>query len=408
MVSTNLMAASNQWASRPADQRFWSLADMFRQAKLWRDRSEEIDLPANFFRVTSDRNDFGGEVMLAARDVGRKIPVADSHTLRLSHFSFGRLCHSLHAPAEYLRTMPAPIAADCLEHSRAHGEGITDRTVLVTMPNGDGQDPLLRTMTSDKYERIWNVDVIRRASQLQERGWRVPPARVPWGGCEGIETRIATDSDVIDFPGANGSALAVKVGDEIAPSGLYASDHDCFLFMVNPDITMDDGHGNVLMRGFFLSNNEVGTGSIWLMAFWLSVVCGNHIVWGAHGVVSVKIAHRGRALDKWRDATRQLEAWSNRSLAPDLEFMRNAQKFSLGDNEDEVVDFAFKKAKVGATKQVLVEAYRTAKQQDAVHGDPNTAWGLANGMTQVSQRVTYGDSRSRIDKAAGALLVAAQ
>ena len=44
--------------------------------------------------------------------------------------------------------------------------------------------------------------------------------------------RIATEADVLR--GA-GFGLSIRVGDKIAPAGLYASDHDMFVFMVNND-----------------------------------------------------------------------------------------------------------------------------------------------------------------------------
>ena len=46
------------------------------------------------------------------------------------------------------------------------------------------------------------------------------------------------------------------------PSGLYASDHDMFAFLVAPDRVISDGGGGSLMRGIFVRNSEVGDAAL--------------------------------------------------------------------------------------------------------------------------------------------------
>jgi hypothetical protein len=90
----------------------------------------------------------------------------------------------------------------------------------------------LRCVTSDEYKRIWNYEIAELALALQENeGWKTPPARPC--GVEGVPVRIATADDVLRNSSHPG--LGIEVGDKISPAGLYASDHDCFIFQVNED-----------------------------------------------------------------------------------------------------------------------------------------------------------------------------
>src|SRR4051794_1680780 len=121
----------------------------------------------------------------------------------------------------------------------------------------------------------------------------VPPAR-PFR--DDPRARPATPADIV--PGQDAFGLAVKVGDIIAPAGCYASDRDAFIFMVNPERVIDvDGSGG-LMRGFFLYNSEVGAGAFRVQAFYLEAVCSNHICWGAKGLHTFRLVHKG---DNFRD-----------------------------------------------------------------------------------------------------------
>jgi uncharacterized protein DUF932 len=163
-----------------------------------------------------------------------------------------------------------------------------NQSANVLFHQGDGL--VVRAFTSDRYSRIWNYEVLDRLIPLQEYGWRVPPARPARRSQAGI--RIATKADVLD---GNKFGLSIKQGDAIAPAGLYASDHDMFVFMVNERNRVKDGTSNGLAKGFFVENSEVGAASLSLTTFFYRVVCGNHIVWGATDVSELRIRHVGFA-----------------------------------------------------------------------------------------------------------------
>lgn len=116
-----------------------------------------------------------------------------------------------------------------------------------------------RAFTSDDYARIWNYELIGRLRDVMGDGWRVPPARPAFINQPGA--RPATEADVLARK-TTGGGLTINMGDMIAPAGLYASDHDCFIFMVNEEQRIDDGSDGGLSRGFFISHSEVGASAL--------------------------------------------------------------------------------------------------------------------------------------------------
>ena len=211
-MSLNLFAASNQWSTRPADQRFWSLNEMFDAADAYRQLAVSKTVAMRSLRCVPHE---GGNLFLAG-------PAGNPASL--THWAFGQLANRVNAPAEYLRQLPAELAATNINHGLAAADADQQASILLHR-NGS---LVCRSLTSEKYSRIYNADVIERLLPLSEFGWRVPPARPAFHNQPGA--RPATEADLLadrEF------GLSVKVGDMIAPAGLYASDHDCFVFMVN-------------------------------------------------------------------------------------------------------------------------------------------------------------------------------
>ncbi len=262
----NLYAANAQWKTRPADQRFWTLEEARDFAAGYAATAEEIEV------------DFGGSALVAGADDNIKLALPGGREATLTNWSFGQLAKTASAPTDYLRKLPADLAIRCVEHGLdRHFEGRDDMTrQALVHANGT---TVLRSLTSDRYARFWNWKVFDRLIDLQGHGWRVPPAR-PTGDEKTPNARPATKADVLAAK-STGGGLAVKVGDPIAPAGIYASDHDMFAFMVNEDARLDDGTDGGLSRGFFVSNSEVGAAALRVTMFHYRHVCGNHIVWGA-------------------------------------------------------------------------------------------------------------------------------
>jgi hypothetical protein len=258
----------------------------------------------------------------------------------------------------------------------------------------------LRCITSEIYSRIWNYQVAEMALALEENyGWRTPPARPC--GLPGVPIRKATQDDILRKSAHKD--LGVKVGDDISPSGLYESDHDCFIFQVNEDRAVDAGGGEMLYRGVFWSNSEVGDAKFKGTMFLYDTVCGNHIVWGAKVVGEIAIPHRGNAQEIFREAMAKATALVDTSAHDDQRRILAAKEFEIAPTRELTVKKIFGKD-LGLSKTECENAWVLATRHAEDHGvEPNTAWGYAAGVTRLSQGV-FADKRVTMDKAAGRIL----
>jgi hypothetical protein len=231
--------------------------------------------------------------------------------------------------------------------------------------------------------------------------WVTPPARPAKAGQPG--TRQATEADVNGS--SNHPTLGVKVGDWIAPAGLYGSDRDMFAFLVDPDTGIDDGSEGGLRRGFFVRNSEVGNACFELVTFLYRYVCGNHIVWGASKVEKVSIKHVGaqareRAFDKMREA---LKTYRDASAEQDIAVIKKARTMELGGTYDEVLNLIFGEKKL-LPKNKVRASYDKANEFSDIDGNPRSIWGFSQGITRLSQDSPYADERMMLDRAAGQVM----
>jgi len=379
---SNLHTASRQWAERPADQRFWTLSELFERTKEYADQSRVKNVALSTCRVAATQDD----------DLALIGPTGGA--AQFQHYSFGQLSGLCQAPASYLRSLPAPVAADCLNVGLNQIRG---EQTLMFHQNGGLH---LRCVTSQKYERIWNYEVAEMALALQEsEGWHTPPAR-PCGQAN-VPERVATQEDVLKHSSHKG--LGIKVGDIISPAGLYASDHDCFIFQVNEDVQIDAGGGEMLFRGVFWGNSEVGDARFRGTMFLYDTVCGNHIVWGAKIVQEISIRHIGEPARLFREAMATATKQMRASAHDDQVRILAAKSHVLGDSRTKIVDLVYNKP-FGLTRSECDAAYVLAERHADDHGnDPTTAWGYAAGITRLSQGA-FADDRVRMDRAAGRVL----
>ena len=388
-----LFRAHNQWATRPADERFTTVAEMLEACKAYADVAAEYKADPQDINVGIGNLDDGSQEPVLIGEGG--------HAARLSNWAFGQLCQRVTAPADYLRTLPAADAAHLLQwgmDNRQQGSGKSLKLLI----QGNNGDSLLRAITGTGYKRFWNWRVCEGLQVLEERGWQVPPAR-PWPNAPVAFTRIAGPSDVLR---GQSWGLSVSEGSLIAPAGLYASDHDMFAFMVNQDRRINvPGNSTGLYRGFFVEHSEVGDSAYNVWLFLYENVCGNHIVWNASQVKHISIAHKGDALERIADNLRvQLREYADSSASDEESKLKLLATTELGVNKLEVVELLFSRRLL--TRGMAERAYDTCEQQQTPldGSNPRTPWGIAQGLTRLSQNAQYADQRNLIDRAAGKVL----
>lgn len=348
---TVLMDASYQWSSRTADERFSSVQDLHNAALGYKEGSyydEQVNV-ANF-RVKPDvEND-------------RLLLVNNDDEYSLTNWSFGQLCRDADAPASYLSKLPVSLAATNLNHGLEDSEKKTNMMLLKTQKQVD----ILRSMNSDRYDRIWNSDITRRLLEIEAEGiWRPAPAA---------------------FDGSR---------------GLYLGDRSMFAFMVdNERRIFEKGPGGGLSRGFFLRNSEVGASAFAIMTFFYEYICGNHRVWGAQKIAEINIRHIGEANEKaFVGLEAELVRYAEASADEDEQRIEAMRTFKIGNNLDEVLDKVLSLRIVGLGKKMITNGFEVAKLHEDWYGDPRTVWGLAGGLTQIARDEPIADDRIALELA---------
>lgn len=355
-----LFHANKQWASRPEDERFQSLEGLYRATKAYADTAREREkVEVSSLRVEN----IDGEVKLVGKG---GIPA------KLTHWAFGQLAARITAPASYLRTLPATLAAQNLNHGLAAKlKASADATVnLLFHINGEY---VLRALTTDKYERVWNWEVAERLLAMQEQGWE--PARPD-----------------------------VRVIDDRLP--LYASDHDMFAFIRSKHYVIgEQGNPQGLQRGLIVQNSEVGASTLKVIRFLYREMCGNHIIWGAEEVIELNLRHVGNIRDRMKLWDVQIQKYLDQSANEDEAIIERAQRKQIAATKEDVLDAIFAKKIPGLSRKAIEAGYEANKPDE--DGDPRTVWGIVQGVTRHSQTLAYADARTELDKAAGKLLDAA-
>lgn len=390
-MALNLMSAHSQWASRPSDERFWSLKELQATLVARNQKTTEVEMPMKGLKAVVIKAKGGDGADLCV--IGR-----NNNPAQLSHFAFNQLAGVCEFPANPLRSLRPETAALVLNERLAVLPEDTKGQVLV-YSNGT---TLVRSITRD-LSRLYNLDVVNRLMPALDKGWMVPPAR-PNGNDS--RARPATQADILPNQGDFG--LSVNVGDMIAPAGVYEGDRDMFIFLVNPARTIDDGVKG-LMRGVFIWNSEVGAGAFKVRTFLVENVCGNHICWGASKVVDLRMVHRGEKIkDFGPKMIVQLKQYADGASREEEMMVKKARTFALGKDRAEVVEALFNNKTVGLTKRDIEDSFDTAEHwEHTAKAAPTTAWGFVHGLTRFSQTKQFADSRNELDKAGGRILALA-
>lgn len=354
---STLMKAHDQWARRNPDERFASIEDMHKAAHSFRTNA----------RVASNRK--VQDLKAIAHDGAVFVEGKTGVKAAMTNWAFGQLATKAEAPAGYLQSLPAPLAAECLNTGLQRFNG-NDASMLFRQ---DGSDLTLRAITSNRYSRIWNCDVTARLGDLEAQGvWQPAPAA---------------------FDGSR---------------GLYLSDRDMFAFMVdNNRRIFETLPGGGLSRGFFLWNSEVGAASIGVCTFLYEYVCGNHRVWGCKEVKEVSFRHVGEGLDHKAFGTlaMRLTAYADASAEGDEARIAHMRETEIATTKEALLDALFNRFKLG--KKLAAQTIELAVQREDWYGNPRSVWGIAGAITEIARDKPNADERDELNRI-GARIMEAQ
>ena len=237
---------SSEWFSRPDDERYLSLSDLYASVCARTERATARTVESRAVRVEARRDD---AEQLALIVPGRDRPVAPTH------WSFGQLCSLVGAPAGYLRDLPAPLAGINLQHGLLSHRG----ELVKTLEAEDGRVEL-RAVTGPDYGRIWDHELVGAVMKIAGDGtgdtrWKVPGV---------LDWATMTHNPFVDVSKDT--------------TTLYASDRDVFLFLVDDTHPIEagrlpNGDPDLYFRGFYCWNSEVGSKTLGIASFYLRAVC---------------------------------------------------------------------------------------------------------------------------------------
>lgn len=356
----NMMAASREWATRPDDQRFLTLEDLAASVGKRKQESWTAIPRCNDLRVMpTESGDLAMEVFDPTKGTTRQ--------LTPTNYSFSQLSQYAGAPARYMRTLPAELAAINLQWGFEHNTP-REQALVLAQSNGDNH---LRAMTSPSYGRIWDMDVVAGVQKANADGrWVVPSA-------------------------------TYTVKNPKRATTLYASDRDVFIFLVDPKNPVEV-KGESLYRGFITWNSEVGAATFGLTTFLYRYVCDNRIIWGATAVNELRIRHTSGAPERFAyEGAKYLKRYAEESTALTVAAITAAQNEVIPTNPKAGKTVESWLAARGFTKAQATASVQTAQAEE---GEARTLWQVIQGVTAYARSVPHTDERVELETKAGKMM----
>ena len=367
---------SSEWFSRPDDEKFLSLSELYASMKGRAERSRTRTVESAAIRVEAHRDD-PENLALVLPDA--EAPVAPTH------WSFGQLASLVSAPAAYLRQLPAPLAGINLQY------GLTNHRAeqVKTLETEDGRAEL-RAVTGPDYGRIYDHELVSAVQRIAGNGtgdtrWKVP-GMLDWStGVYNPMVDVTKDTTT-----------------------LYASDRDVFLFLVddlNPIEagTLPDGSPDLFFRGFYCWNSEVGAKTLGIASFYLRAVCQNRNLWGVEDFQEISIRHSKYAANRFaHEATPALANFADSSPQPFSQGIRAARERIVARSDEDRTDFLRKRGFSKAETAKIVETVLVEEGRP-----PESVFDFVQGITAVARGKPQQDARLTMETRAKKLLEAA-
>lgn len=364
-MAGQLFEAHRQWRDRAPDERFASLKDLHEMVLARRQASVQSRV-----RIPDLRFEY-------AQDLKEVVTVGSNSVAVPTHWAFTQLCDYVSADARWLRRVGSGPTADLDLVARNLNwatQNAPRDTMAMLWANG-GRPGVVRCFTTLAYSRLWDADVVRwlrEMTQDESNGWHRPPAYT----------------------------------DDKYPSGIYGSDRNVFVFLVNESNALHDGD-KPLNRGFFCWNSEVKQMSFGFKAFIYDRTCGNHIVWGAEELFNIRMVHIGEHITERasREISRILGAYINAPTQADQAIIDRARVKQIASTKEEAVEWLTS----GKHRAMRWSQHDAVELTDFVEkelgADPTNLWKLVDGATRLSQtKTTHTDERTTLDRRAGQLL----
>ncbi|CDZ54089.1 hypothetical protein [Neorhizobium galegae] len=367
---------SSEWFSRPDDERFLSLTELYETVRSRAERAHARTVESAAIRVEATRDNAERLELVVP---GRHQPIAPTH------WSYGQLCGLVGAPATYMRQLPAPLAAINLQHGL-----LNHRAELVkTLEMEDGRVEL-RAVTGPEYGRIWDHELVSAVKKIAGNGtgdtiWKVP-GLLDWASM--------THNPFVDISKDT--------------TTLYASDRDVFVFLVDDAHPIEagrlrNGEPDLYFRGFYAWNSEVGSKTLGIASFYLRAVCANRNIWGSEKFEEITIRHSKFAADRFaHEAAPALTSFANSSPASFVAGIKAARERIVARDDEDRQAFLRRR---GFSKTETGKIIETVLSEEG--RPPESIFDFVQGITALARGRTNQDTRLELEGKAKKLLESA-
>jgi len=372
-------AIGSQWFHRPDDQKFLDLDSLHTFCKDAADNSFNQIVDVRDIKVSAQNDDPENLDLIIPGEQGDFV----THP---NHYSFGQICQLVKAPAKYLRTLPGTIAGINLQWgiSEVRSEAIK----VYATRNGNTE---LRAATGPDYGRIYDHAVVDAVRNLAGNGagdtcWTVP----------GL---LNSNSMIYDT-----QAPITK-----QTTTLFASDRDVFLFLVDHTHPIKVGtfrnkqgelEDDIVYRGFYVWNSEVGNRSFGIACFYFRASCANRMLWGVEGYQEIRLTHSKNAPRRFLESARPaLQSFIQSNDAALIQGVQRAKEAVVAYNDDDRESFLRNR---GFNKKEVREVINCVVEEE---GDkPKSVWQFVQGITAHARSKGRQDERLDLERKAGKLL----
>ncbi|CAB5220471.1 hypothetical protein UFOVP236_69 [uncultured Caudovirales phage] len=361
-------AVSSQWFNRPDDQRFLDLNSLASHVRARSDRAVQTIVDTKDIRVIASMNN------------PEKLAL-DYHGMEVepTHWSFGQLSSLAGAPAGYLRKLPSAIAGINLQYGLANL-----RSENAKMYYDEKQ---LLAATGVEYGRVKDIELVEAVQRIAGNGngdtrWKVPGA-IDW--TKGMYNPF--------------------VDPRLDTTTLYASDRDVFMFLVDDTHPIEigklkNGDPDLVFRGFYVWNSEVGSKTLGISTFMLRGVCQNRNIWGQQDKHSLTIRHSKNAPQRFAaEVGPALIEYSNQSDAGIITNVQLAKQAIVAKNEEDRLQFLGKSGFSAKQAKRIIETVMLEEDKPA-----ESVWDFVQGITAMARTIKHTDDRLTMETAAGKLM----
>jgi hypothetical protein len=353
---------SSEWFSRPDDERYLSLTDLYDAVRRRTERAQTRTVESCNVKVEASRD---SAERLALIVPGRDEPVAPTH------WSFGQLCSLVGAPSSFMRQLPAPLAGINLQHGL-----LSHRAELLKTLEADDGRVELRAVTGPDYGRIWDHELVAAVKKIAGNGigdtrWKVPGV-LDW-------------STMIHNP-------FVDVTKDTTT--LYASDRDVFLFLADDTNPIEagrlpDGSPDLYFRGFYCWNSEGWQQDTRHCEFLPARRLHEPQSVGCRKFEEITIGHSKFAAQRFaHEAAPALTRFADSSPAPFVAGIRAAREQIVARSDEDRDSFLRKR---GFSKSETMKIIETVLYEEG--HPPESVFDFVQGITALARGKAHQDAR---------------